>query len=252
VTKEEDCIMADTQSARHWDESNFRSFLDYGRYFVPERERQIDIIAELIPSAPGSLLVELCPGEGLLSRALLERFPDCRLLALDGSQEMREQTQKTCHDHAGRLTTAAFELADRDWRSWSEPPHAIVSSLAIHHLDGREKQTLFADLAPALRPGGVFVVADIVRPPSAGGLAIAARQWDEAVRSRSLAIDGDLAALAEFNRLGWNYFRNPDGEPIDKPSSLAEQLYWMSEAGFTAVDCAWLFAGHAIFSGRKP
>ncbi|TGQ52581.1 class I SAM-dependent methyltransferase [Mesorhizobium sp. M1C.F.Ca.ET.193.01.1.1] len=244
--------MADTQGARHWNENNSRSFLDYGRYFVPERERQIDMIADLIPAAPGGLLVELCPGEGLLSRALLERFPDSRVLALDGSQRMLERTQTTCCDHATRLTTSVFELADRGWRSFSEPPQAIVSSLAIHHLDGRQKQMLFADLAAALRPGGVLVVADIVRPPSAAGLGIAARQWDEAVRSRSLAIDGDLAAFAEFNRLGWNYFRNPDGEPIDKPSSLAEQLAWLSEAGFTEVDCIWLFAGHAIFSGRKP
>ncbi|WFP61644.1 class I SAM-dependent methyltransferase [Mesorhizobium sp. WSM4904] len=244
--------MADMQGDRHWDENHSRSFLDYGRYFVPERERQIDIIADLIPAAPDGLMVELCCGEGLLSRALLERFPDCRVLALDGSERMREQTQKTCSDHGSRLTTAAFDLADRDWRSFSEPPQAIVSSLAIHHLDGRQKRMLFADVAAALRPGGVFVVADIVRPPSAAGLAIAARQWDEAVSSRSLAIDGDLAAFAEFNRLGWNYFRNPDGEPIDKPSSLAEQLAWLAEVGFAAVDCAWLFAGHAIFSGRRP
>ncbi|WP_292323576.1 class I SAM-dependent methyltransferase [Mesorhizobium sp.] len=244
--------MADMQGAQHWNEDNSRSFLDYARYFVPERERQIEMIADLIPAAPGGLLVELCPGEGLLSRALLERFPDSRVLALDGSERMLEQTRKTCRDHAGRLTTTAFELADRDWRRFAEPPHAIVSSLAIHHLDGRQKRILFADLAEALSPGGVLVVADIVRPPSARALAIAARQWDEAVRSRSLAIDGDLAAFAEFNRLGWNYFRNPDGEPIDKPSSLAEQLAWLSEAGFTEVDCTWLFAGHAIFSGRKP
>ncbi|TGT77406.1 class I SAM-dependent methyltransferase [Mesorhizobium sp. M2E.F.Ca.ET.166.01.1.1] len=243
--------MTDMQGAQQWTESNSRSFLDYGRYFVPERERQIDMIADLIPAAPRSLLVELCPGEGLLSQTLLERFPDSRLLALDGSDRMLEQTRATCRDHADRLNTATFELADRGWRSFSEPPHAFVSSLAIHHLDGRQKQILYADLAAALRPGGVLVVADIVRPPSASGLAIAARQWDEAVRSRSLAIDGDLAAFAEFNRLGWNYFRNPDGEPIDKPSSLAEQLAWLTEAGFSAVDCIWLFAGHAIFSGRK-
>lgn len=248
-----DAIMAQAQGTAHWDENHSRGFLHNGRYFVPERERQVGIIADLIPQpAPGGLLVELCSGEGLLSRALLERFADCHVLALDGSAQMLEQTQATCRDHAGRLTTAAFELAQSGWRRFAEPPHAVVSSLAIHHLDGRQKQDLFADLAAALKPGGVLVVADIVRPPSAGGLDIAARQWDEAVRARALAIDGDLAAFAEFNRLGWNYFRNPDGEPIDKPSSLAEQLSWLAKAGFIEVDRAWLFAGHAIFSGRKP
>jgi tRNA (cmo5U34)-methyltransferase len=245
--------MTNAQNVNHWDEGHSRSFLNCGRYFVPERERQIEIIVDLIPPPRDEgLLVELCPGEGLLSRTLLTRFPNCRVLALDGSAEMRAQTMETCRDHADRLTTAAFELEHRDWRDFPEPLHAVVSSLAIHHLDGAQKRTLFADLVSALRPGGILVVADIVRPPSENGLEIAARQWDEAVRSRALAIDGDLAAFAEFNRLGWNYFRNPDGEPIDKPSSLAEQLVWFSEAGLVGVDCVWLFAGHAIFSGRKP
>jgi len=73
-----------------WNEANSRSFLDYGRYFVPDRERQTGIIADLIPPLPaGALMVELCPGEGLLTRALLGRFPASRVLALDGSAEMR-------------------------------------------------------------------------------------------------------------------------------------------------------------------
>jgi tRNA (cmo5U34)-methyltransferase len=244
--------MSDRQSVRGWAEDDSRSFLDYGRYVVPERERQIGIIGELIPPLPeGALLVELCSGEGLLSRALLERFPTCRMLALDGSAEMRERTRATCGGAADRLMVAAFDLAARDWRAFVEPPHAIVSSLAFHHLDGGEKRALFRDLAAALASGGVLVVADIVRPPDVRGLAAAARQWDEAVRAQALALDGDLRAFAEFQRLKWNYFHDPDGDPIDKPSSLAEQLAWMAEAGFVGVDCHWLLAGHAIFSGRK-
>jgi len=248
--------MGDPQSVRGWDEDSSRTFLDYGRYFVPERERQIGIIGDLIPAPAegvpgGALLVELCSGEGLLSRALLERFPACRMLALDGSAEMRERTRATCGAAADRLTVAAFDLAGREWRAFAEPPHAIVSSLAIHHLDGGEKRALFRDMAAALASGGVLVIADIVRPPDTRGLAAAAQQWDEAVRARALALDGDLRAFAEFQRLGWNYFRDPDGDPIDKPSSLAEQLAWLAEAGFVGVDCHWLVAGHAIFSGRK-
>jgi len=188
-------------------------------------------------------------GEGLLSRALLERFPACRMLALDGSAEMRERTRATCSAEADRLAVAAFDLAGRDWRAFAEPPHAIVSSHAIHHLDGREKRALFRNMA-ALASGGVLVIADIVRPPDERGLATAAQQWDEA--ARALALDGDLRAFAELQRPGRNYFRDPDGDPIDKPSSLAEQLAWLAAAGFVGVDAHWMEAGHAIFSGRRP
>src|SRR5262245_20415229 len=56
--------MGDAQRVGSWSEDNSRQFIDYGRYFVPERERQIGIIGELIPEPPvGALLVELCSGE---------------------------------------------------------------------------------------------------------------------------------------------------------------------------------------------
>ncbi len=100
--------MSDRQSVRGWDEDSSRTFLDYGRYFVPERERQIGLIGALIPPPPeGALLVELCSGEGLPSRALLERFPACRLLALDGSAAMRARTRATCRAEADRLILSA-------------------------------------------------------------------------------------------------------------------------------------------------
>jgi tRNA (cmo5U34)-methyltransferase len=245
--------MANREPRPAWDEDNSRTFLDYGRYFVPERDRQLRIIADLIPPPPaGATLVELCSGEGLLSRALLERFRDCRVLALDGSSEMRNSTRATCAAHADRLTVADFDLASRAWRRFAEPVHAVVSSLAIHHLDGAQKRELFADVAAALVGGGLIVIADLARPPTQSGLNVAADQWDDAVRTRALALDGHLAAFEQFQQLRWNYFRDPDGDPIDKPSSLFDQLRWLEGAGLVDVDAHWLVAGHAIFSGRKP
>jgi tRNA (cmo5U34)-methyltransferase len=245
--------MTTDERQRAWDEDSSRTFLDYGRYFVPERDRQLTIVGDLIPSPPaGALLVELCSGEGLLSLALLERFPTSRMLALDGSAEMRQATRATGAAHAARLTVADFDLASRAWRRFAEPVHAFVSSLAIHHLDGAQKRELFADMAAALASGGVIVIADIVRPPTQRGLDVAAAQWDDAVRARALALDGHLAAFEQFQKLGWNYFRDPDGDPIDKPSSLFDQLKWLEAAGLVDVDAHWLFAGHGIFSGRKP
>jgi tRNA (cmo5U34)-methyltransferase len=244
--------VAESEPQRGWDEDSSRTFLDYGRYFVPERDRQLAIIGDLIPPSAGGLLVELCSGEGLLSRALLERFPACRVLALDGSATMRQATRAACAAHASRLTVGEFDLASRTWRRFAEPVHAVISSLAVHHLDGTQKRELFADMAAALASGGVIVIADIVRPPSQRGLDVAAAQWDDTVRVRALALDGHLAAFEQFRKLRWNYFRDPDGDPIDKPSSLFDQLKWLEDAGLVEVEAHWLVAGHAIFSGRKP
>ena len=108
------------------------------------------------------------------------------------------------------------------------------------------------DLHAALRSGGVFVLADLIRPASDAGWRIAAEDWDQAVAERSQQIYGDDRAQRAFADLRWNYYRWPDDNTIDHPSSVAEHIAWLEAAGFAAVELHWLQAGHAIFSARKP
>lgn len=236
-----------------WSEADSQLFIDEGRYFVPERETQIETICAAIPPLGGpGLILELCCGEGLLSRALLERFPGATVRAYDGSPKMLESARRTAGEHVDRLETRRFDLAARDWREPSIGAHAVVSSLAVHHLDGDGKRALFADLAAMLKPGGVFVLADLVAPASLRGTEIAARAWDEAVKLRALELDGDIAAFERFREENWNFYADPKPDPIDQPSSLYDQLKWLDEAGLTAVDVHYLKAGHAILSAAKP
>jgi tRNA (cmo5U34)-methyltransferase len=127
----------------------------------------------------------------------------------------------------------------------------VVSSLAIHHLDGTGKRELFRDVYRMLEPGGAFLIADLVMPASEAGLRLAARSWDEAVRERSLRLLGDERAFERFEEEKWNLYRYPDPE-VDRPSGLYEQLTWLREAGFENVDVSWMRAGHAVFGGTKP
>ncbi len=236
--------------APKWDESTSQAFLDYGRYFVPDREAQVETICRLIPSFPGpSRILELCCGEGLLAEAVLERRPQAHLTGLDGSPAMLGRAGQRLARFGDRFAARQFDLAERDWRRPDGSYQAILSSLAIHHLDGPGKQSLYRDLYPMLSPGGVLLIADLIQPASPSGLETAAKAWDEAVRRQSLALDGHLAAFEVFEREGWNIFRHPD--PMDQPSGLLDQLRWLSATGFLAVDVYWLQAGHAIFGGRK-
>jgi tRNA (cmo5U34)-methyltransferase len=235
-----------------WREGDSAVFIDYGRAFTPERERQHEIIGELVASVAPRRIVELCPGNGDLARVLLDRLPEARLLALDGSPAMLAQTRATCADHAGRLELRSFDLAETDWQVLRPAPDAICSSLAIHHLDGAQKQGLFADLRKALRPGGVFVIADLMRPEDGAGWKISAEDWHRAVAARSQAIHGDDRALRRFEELRWNYFLWPDDNGIDHPSSVAEHVAWLTAAGFAQIDLHWMLAGHAILSARRP
>jgi tRNA (cmo5U34)-methyltransferase len=234
-----------------WDEADSREFIDHGRFFVPAREEQIATVLAMIPEPGDGLLVDLCCGEGLLSRALLERFPRARVLALDLSPAMLAQARATCAAWADRFETRPFDLADSSWRSFPEPVHAFVSSLAIHHLNGEGKRRLFRDLAAALIPGGAVVIADLVQPATPAAHALAAKAWDEAVRRRALELTGDLGPYEIFQGERWNFYADPEPDPIDQPSRLLEQLRWLEEAGLTGVDVFWMKAGHAVFGGVR-
>lgn len=235
-----------------WDEADSREFIDSGRFFVPDREEQIATVLDLIPEPGEGLLVDLCCGAGPLTAALLERFPRARVLAMDLSPTMLEHVQTNLVVYADRLQTRQFDLADVSWRRFPEPVHAFVSSLAIHHLDGEGKRQLFRDLTAALAPGGVLVIADLVQPATPAGQALAAKAWDEAVRRRALEVAGDLVPYEVFRAERWNFYADPDPDPIDQPSPLIDQLRWLAEAGLTGVEVHWLKAGHAIFGGFRP
>lgn len=233
-----------------WDESDSETFIDYGRYFVPERETQISIISDLIPAVARPFRVlELCCGEGLLAGAILERYPNSTVYGYDGSAEMLQQAAKRLEGYGERFVTQHFDLFEEGWRKLGWQPWAVVSSLALHHLDGRQKETLYRDIYAMLEPGGAFIVADVIQPVNEAANEVAAKGWDSAVQQRALAIDGHEAAYQYFIENGWNLYRHPD--PMDKPSPLFEQLKWLETAGFKEVDVLWLQAGHAIFGGWK-
>lgn len=243
---------ADQDSEIGWSEEVSRTFLDYGRYFVPERETQMRIVARLLSGLDGpGLILELCCGEGLLAEVLLESCPGWRVQGLDGSPEMLGRAQERLARFGDRFRCGAFDLAATDWRQPGSAVDAVVSSMAVHHLTGPEKQALFADLHRMLADGGVLVVADIVEQNSKAGRRVAAETWDEVVRKRSLELGGSTEAFDFFQREQWNTFWYLDPEDIDRPSPLHDQLCWLKEAGFVDVDVHWMLAGHAVFSGWK-
>lgn len=233
-----------------WEDDDTRTFLEYGSLFVPDRELQIELMVGLLPDLPGEFhLLDVGCGEGLLAEAVLERFEDAFVHGLDGSPGMLRRAAARCAPYGDRFTGESFDLAGGEWRRQPFPVTGVVSSLALHHLDGMGKRTLFRDLYDLLEPGGVLLIADLIEPASRAGREAAADAWDDAVRQRSRALRGSTEALERFRELEWNLFRHPD--PADTPSPLFDQLTWLAEAGFSGPDVYWMKAGHAVYGARK-
>ena len=241
---------APVPAAKRWTEDDSAHFLDRGRFFVPQRERQAAVVAALVPRLPeATLVVDLCCGEGPLAAAVLAAHPEVEVLGLDGSAAMRAAAEERLAAHAGRFRTAACELLPL--RLPDLPPlRAVVSSLALHHVAHADKPTLYRALRERLAPGGALVVADLVAPASDAARAVAADGWDAAVQAADRAGGAGGAAWRAFEESRWNWFRWPD--EVDRPAPLARELDWLREAGFTGVDCVWADCGHAIFGGWRP
>ena len=243
-------------SQNQWSETDSNLFLNLAELFVPARAEQTSTLLQLIPAKPDEecIIVELAAGEGALAEAVLEQFPHCHYIALDGSEAMRVRMQHRLARFGTRLEIRPFDLAEVAWRG--ELPtqvRCVLSSLCVHHLDDHEKRQLFRAMFKQLEPGGALLLADLVLPADQRVADFFAHQYDKIVREQSLELRGDLSGFEEFQQQKWNYFRYDYGQPdlYDKPSPLAAQLRWLQEVLFSTVDCYWMRAGHAIYGGYK-
>ncbi len=244
--------MREESETLRWSEEDSQVFIDYGAYFVPERETQIETICSVISQVEqGALLVDLCCGEGLLANELAVRHPHCEIHALDGSASMLEATASKLCDRGVSFRTMEIDIHETGWREFSRPAHAVVSSLAVHHLEGTAKLALFRDMYEQIVSHGTLVICDLVEAQTDECRRLWERHWDRGVKERSIDLDGDDGMLHVFRKEEWNYYTDPDADPVDVPSPLYQQLKWLEEAGFDNIDVHWLRAGHAIFSGRR-
>jgi tRNA (cmo5U34)-methyltransferase len=182
---------------------------------------------------------------------ILLQFKETKVIGFDISDKMIEATEKKLANYHPRYKLVKFQLEKIDWRTTDSVVDGIVSTLAIHHLDDTEKKHLYADIFKILSPGGIFIVADLIKPQAKTGWEMAAGQWDEEVKKRSLLIDNYQDFYKWFQKKNWNYYSDPNPDEIDKPSGLFDQLKWLEEGGFQDVDVYWMRGGHCLFAGYK-
>lgn len=177
-------------------------------------------LAEALPERVERVL-DLGCGDGRLVATVLDARPEAtEAIGLDNSPPMLELARGRFRDD-GRVAIHEHDLGDP--LPLLGAFDAVVSGFAIHHLEHERKQSLFAEVAGVLRPGGVFANLEVVQ--------CATPELHE-----------------EFNRR----IDRPGGDPEDILASPEAQLAWMRAAGLTQVDCYWRWRGFALLVGRAP
>ncbi|HEX4465580.1 MAG TPA: class I SAM-dependent methyltransferase [Solirubrobacteraceae bacterium] len=177
-------------------------------------------------------VLDLGAGTGLLSTHVASAYPDAELTLLDGAEGMLGRARETLGERA------SYVLADlTDSPPGDEPWDAIVSALAIHHLDDAAKRELFARVHSALWPGGVFVNAEQVAGPT-GLFDDAYDRWHEREAKALGTTDTEWQEAIESMR-------------HDRTASVEHQLAWLREAGFADADCLWKDHRLAVLVARR-
>ena len=121
-----------------------------------------EALAERAAPEPGRRILELGCGTGALTARLLER--GARVVALDQNPEMLDQARTRLGDSvAGKLELHECTAAEID-RFGEAQFDAVAASLVLSEMSADERNYVLRRAARALRPGGVLVVADEVRP----------------------------------------------------------------------------------------
>ena len=98
------------------------------------------------------VILDLGAGTGLLSEFIIQKVGNATLYLLDESTDMLSKAQQRLVRYQPKIFIRSMtdSLPEGEF-------HAIISSLAIHHLADEDKRSLFERIYQSLAPGGVFI-----------------------------------------------------------------------------------------------
>ncbi len=198
---------------------------DWIRKAVPGYDDLFAIARELIPFPPDAVIdvLDLGAGTGLFASLVHKNCPRGRFVLVDVAEQMLGLARERFRKHADR-----FRFVVEDYRTFesAERFDLVISSLSIHHLADGEKEALFSRIYGLLRPGGRFINVDQIKGPTPELQQLYGDIWLERVR-RSGATEEQIRGGMERRAA------------YDREATLADQLRWLQEAGFTDVDCIY-------------
>ncbi|RPI92972.1 MAG: class I SAM-dependent methyltransferase [Chloroflexi bacterium] len=204
---------------------------------IPYYDEMLRALISAIPFEADSPIqvLDLGCGTGTLAQHILQAFPRAHITCLDFSEQMIGMAQVKLAD----VDRVSYQVQDfRDYAP-ANGYHAIVSSLALHHLiTDEEKQAFYQKVHQGLLPGGCFYNADVVLGASQHLQSAYIQRW-KAFMNRQIAQD-------EIENIWLRKYAEED-----RPAQLVEQLDWLSTISYTSVDVLWKYYNFAVYGGVK-
>lgn len=192
-------------------------------------------------------VLELGSGTGNLTEKILQSFSRANVICMDGSSEMLNAAKSRLQNYGARVTFFQKNLEDPSWSASLGGYQVVVSARTIHHLPDERKKALFRQIFGMLVDGGCFVNGDLIKSKHEILNKKYEDLWASHIKEKTREILGIDRSMEEVRRK----MREASDREGDKPATVEDQLTWLSEAGFKAVDCAWKYFHIAVIVGFK-
>lgn len=204
----------------------------------PAYQAGLDLMLDLIPHEPDDAFtcVELGCGTAALTKAVLERFPAARCIAIDNEPAMLEIARRKLVAYGRRAEVRVAEAATADIPRCD----LVLSSFMLHHVAPDQLGTLFGRPKRALTPGGGFIVLDTMRVGPRWGERIAAQNRRLYRRHVEAAVKSGIATQEEVDAR-WEFKRRMKeaGRDVEYSHSAEDLMAALESAGFEEAGLVW-------------
>ena len=190
-----------------WDAEN------YDRLADPQEGWGREVLERLELAGDETVLDAGC-GSGRVTRLLLDRLPDGRVIGVDGSPSMIETAREQLAGFGDRVELVVSDLLDLVVPS---PVDAVFSNATFHWI--LDHQRLFSRLYEALRPGGRLEA-------QCGGEGNVA-EWARAIEA--FEGDGRFAAYLRGMPAAWNFASVGDTRDRLERAGFENVTVWLED-----------------------
>lgn len=184
-------------------------------------EATINIVSSYI-DAPTTWIDVGC-GSGTFVEKAYEVFRTTKFILADPSAAMLDLARDKLNgkDRVAILKPTAAEELDLDERA------EVISAIqSLHYLDADGRRRAVRNCHHLLRPSGMFITFENIRPLTGKGTDIGKRNWQDYEVRAGKSIE---EARKHVDRLGVEFF----------PITIEEHLKLLREAGFSVVELLW-------------
>ncbi|TCW60027.1 methyltransferase type 12 [Treponema sp. J25] len=204
---------------------------------IPYYHKMVEALVNTLPFDPSLEIqvIDLGCGTGTISRAVKDAYPNAKLTCVDISEKML----KVAAGKLSEVSDAIFIKKNFYDFNFDKNYDAVVSSLALHHLETKEdKLEFYRKIYSCLNDGGIFVNADVVLASTEALQQCYMTQWKNFMLRNVPKDEVDSKWIPAYYE-------------EDRPVSMIEHFEMLKDSGFKIMDVVWKYYNFAVYMAIK-